>query len=298
MTEPTIPSIARLGALIEEADSLLICTLEELLQGVPLHAPRKIHTHYGGSTARIEFPPVIRVHCEGAQCDGVRRHQSVGQDSLFVDDDQYYFFVDYKCTDCQSLHKVFAVKAQWEEKTGTAWIYTKIYEEPPFGSPIPKRLSEVIGEENRNHFLKARRAIARGLGIGAYAYYRRIVENTKFDLVDSVLKVAEATNASSTQIDLLTQAQSERQFSKAVEMLREVSAIPAVLLIDGHNPLLLLHDLLSDGVHQFSDSECLERARDAEVILCEISNRMQMAVTERKEVKSALASILNRKGGQ
>jgi hypothetical protein len=34
------------------------------------------------------------------------------------------------------------------------------------------------------------------------------------------------------------------------------------LLIDGHNPLLLLHDLLSEGVHQFSDSECLERAQD------------------------------------
>lgn len=83
-------------------------------------------------------------------------------------------------------------------------------------------------------------------------------------------------------------------------MLRDVSAIPAVLLIDGHNPLALLHDLLSEGIHQLNDRECLERAQDAEVILCEIADRMQIAVTERKVVKAALSSILKRKtvGGE
>jgi hypothetical protein len=93
----------------------------------------------------------------------------------------------------------------------------------------------------------------------------------------------------------LKSAQSEKQFSKVIETLRDVSAIPAVLLIDGHNPLSLLHDLLSVGIHQLNDGECLERAREAETILCEIADRMQIAMTERKTVKSAITSILNRK---
>ncbi len=38
-------------------------------------------------------------------------------------------------------------------------------------------------------------------------------------------------------------------------MLRNVDAIPAVLLIDGHNPLTLLHDLLSEGIHELDDDE-------------------------------------------
>jgi hypothetical protein len=67
------------------------------------------------------------------------------------------------------------------------------------------------------------------------------------------------------------------------------------LLIDGHNPLALLHDLLSEGIHQLSDGECLERAQEAEVILCEIADRMQIALTERKTVKAAVTSILKRK---
>jgi hypothetical protein len=119
-------------------------------------------------------------------------------------------------------------------------------------------------------------------------------------LVGSVLEVAQATNALPGQIELLKKAQSETQFSKAIEMLRDVSAIPAVLLIDGHNPLALLHDLLSEGIHRLDDRECLERAQEAEVILCEIADRMQVAVTERKTVKAALSNIMKRKnaGGE
>ena len=40
----------------------------------------------------------------------------------------------------------------------------KVFQDPLFGHPIPKRLFQVIGEENREFFLQARRAIGRGLG--------------------------------------------------------------------------------------------------------------------------------------
>jgi hypothetical protein len=241
----------------------------------------------------IAFPNEIRVHCDHKKCEGVRRHiKSGGNQFRFVND--FYVFVVYSCTNCITDIKIFGLKLQQQGAKHTG-ICTKIYQEPPFGHPIPKRLFDMIGEPNREHFLQARRAIARGLGIGAYAYYRRIVENAKFDLVSSVLKVAEGTKALPEQIALLKKAQAEKQFSKAIEMLRDVSAIPAVLLIDGHNPLLLLHDLLSEGIHQLDDHDCLERAQEAEVILCEIADRMQIALTERKTVKAAITNILGRK---
>jgi aminoglycoside/choline kinase family phosphotransferase len=65
-----------------------------------------------------------------------------------------------------------------------------------------------------------------------------------------------------------------------METLRDVSMIPSVLLIDGHNPLAILHDLLSEGIHGLSDQDCLERAQHAEILLCEIADRMQIALTE------------------
>jgi hypothetical protein len=268
-------------------------TLEPLLVDEPLHSRCKILLLFNRpESGQIAAPNPLHLHCDHQKCGGVRRHELQHFEDLRAGGVSF-IFLRYKCTNCETNLKIFGIRA--EGSTRSPGFCTKIYQEPPFGEPIPKRLFEVIGESNREFFLQARRAIARGLGIGAYGYYRRIVENTKFDLIGSILKVARAVNSSSQQIELLQKAESERQFSKAIELLRDAAAIPPVLLIDGHNPLLLLHDLLSEGIHELDDTECLLRAREAEVILCEIADRMQMALTERKNVKEALASIMNRK---
>jgi hypothetical protein len=266
-----------------------ICEIAELLQDVPLHSPRRILSF---ST----FPDEIYVYCDQDKCDFVCKHQKVKSDSFRYIFEPYCFVV-YCCSNCPTsiTQKIFILRAELKSEENPYTTFSKIYQKPGFGQPIPKRLFHIIGETNREHFLQARRAIARGLGIGAHSYYRRIVENTKFDLVGSVLEVAKATNASTPQIELLKKAQAERQFSKAMEMLQDVNAIPAVLLIKGQNPLSLLHDLLSEGIHQFNDRECLERSQDAEIILCEIAKRIQIALTEQKTVNAALASIMNRK---
>lgn len=106
-----------------------------------------------------------------------------------------------------------------------------------------------------------------------------------------MLEVARATNAPASQISALKAAQAERQFSKAMEALRDASAIPAVLLVEGHNPLTIVHDLLSEGIHGLSDRDCLKRVQEAEVILCEIADRMQIALTDRKTVKAAIPAL-------
>ena len=198
--------------------------MTELLQDTPLHSPRRL--------LLCSFPDEIRVHCNHEKCDGVRRHTKFESHHFsFHWKAVTFYFVTYSCSNCIISAKAFVIRVQ--DGGNTSVICTKVYQEPTFGQPIPKRLFHVIGEANREYFLQARRAIARGLGIGAYGYYRRIVENTKFDLVGSVLEVAQATNASPSQVVLLKKAQAERQFSKAIDILRDVSAIPGTLLIDG-----------------------------------------------------------------
>ncbi len=270
----------------------------QLLEEEPLHSRKLVSRLFSQPQfGDVSFPDDIRVHCPNPNCDGVRRHHKMQTSNSFKVADQIVIrFVEYHCTDCTRAIKLFGVRANWDPEDRDGFC-TKIYEEPAFGNPIPKRLFEILGESNRESFLQARRAVARGLGIGAYAYYRRIVENTKFDLVSAILRVAQATNAAPEHVALLESAQQERQFSKAIETLRETAAIPPALLIDGHNPLTLLHDLLSEGIHELSDAECLERAQHAETVLFDIADRMQIALTERKSVKAALTSIMARKQG-
>jgi hypothetical protein len=293
-TRPAILSTAAFTG--EAAIPIATCELDELLENVPLHSPRHVSRLFEQAEfANLYAPEDIRVHCEDQKCDGVRRHRKQKEDKFQINDSIFHYQLVYMCSNCTSRAKVFILKAQRKDRGKHSGTCTKIYQEPAFGSPIPKKLFQVIGEVNREYFLQARRAIARGLGIGAYSYYRRIVESTKFDLVNSILQLAEATNASAHQVALLKRAQGETQFSKAIEMLRDVGAIPAVLLIDGHNPLSLLHDLLSEGLHQLSDSDCLQRSTEAEIVLCEIAYRMQAAMTDRKAVKDTITSIMKRK---
>jgi len=296
MAESTSPKANELAVPKNGAKTIPVCTFGEMLENAPLHSARRVTFLFSQPEfGNIALPEDIRVHCDNPKCDGTRRHWKHKDSKFQFDEEWFYFHAVYVCSDCKTHVKIFTLKVQREGVKQYSGVCTKIYQDPPFGAPIPKRLFYVVGEANRESFLQARRAIARGLGIGAYAYYRRIVENKKFDLIRSILEIAQATNASEKQIELLKRAQSETQFTKAIENLRDVSAIPSVLLIDGHNPLLLLHDLLSEGIHQLSDQECLERAQEAEIILSEIAERMQIALTERKQVKAAVSSILNRK---
>jgi hypothetical protein len=68
-----------------------------------------------------------------------------------------------------------------------------------------------------------------------------------------------------------------------------------VLLIDGRNPLSLLHSALSEGLHEHTDEECLEIAQDIRVVLTELADRISLALKEEAELTQAVSRLLNRK---
>jgi hypothetical protein len=72
------------------------------------------------------------------------------------------------------------------------------------------------------------------------------------------------------------------------------SALPPVLLIDRENPLKLLHSVLSESVHSESDQDCLEIAQSIRTILAELSSRMDQALKDEAELKSAIVRLRQR----
>jgi hypothetical protein len=69
-------------------------------------------------------------------------------------------------------------------------------------------------------------------------------------------------------------------------------AIPQILLINGANPLTLLHSALSAGVHDFSDERCLEMAQDVRVVLAELSERLSQAIKDEAELTTAVSRLM------
>jgi len=141
-------------------------------------------------------------------------------------------------------------------------------------------------QESIDLFSKGRRSENQSLGIGACAYYRRIVEARWHELVDAVLRVAKATEAEPAKIAALENARDSKEFSGAVDSIKE--AVPKVLFIHGENPLTLLHRLLSHRLHEMTDAECLEDAHAIRLVLVRMVERMADALSDEAELKSAV----------
>ena len=139
------------------------------------------------------------------------------------------------------MYSLAAILSTIEQSDG---ICCKLGEFPQYGPPVPSRLIKLIGPD-RDIFIKGHNCENQGLGIGAFAYYRRIVENQKNRILAEIVKVSEKIGVPQDKIDTLHEAIKETQFSKALEMAKDV--MPESLLIDGHSPILLLHRALSRG---------------------------------------------------
>ena len=59
----------------------------------------------------------------------------------------------------------------------------------------------------------------------------------------------------------------------------------------GHNPLLLLHDASSKGVHELSDEQCLNRAQSVRTILIALPERFALIRAESDELKQAISTL-------
>ena len=224
------------------AETIEITSLAEFLEGVPPSQTRKISDlatkKYPMTGPRRQYfevkTPDILIHCSHSACNGPRFFRYVGQTRPTVTgDNQTLFYMTYRCRNCRSITKIFWLMAKLDNEdhatdadadadyvTYTA-RYTgecyKLGELPVYGPATPSRLISLIGPD-REIFLKGRRCENQGLGIGAFVYYRRVVENQKTRILDEIIKVSEKVGASPEVIATLTTAKSETQFKKAVEL--------------------------------------------------------------------------------
>jgi len=240
----------------------------------------------GNEWSELILPNISR-HCETESCGGER---------FFASDEHIrgkwteprYVFINYFCRNCGTNQKIFAIQfvLSDEGEDGTAM---KIGESPAFGAPLPEKLLKLMGSE-RDYFFKGRRSETQGLGIAAFAYYRRVVEQRKTQIIEQIIRIATKMGAESTVLADLEKAKNEKQFSAAVDAIQH--GIPESLRINGHNPLKLLHSALSEGLHAQTDDTCLELATSIRVVLTELVERMESALKEEKELDLAVSRLL------
>lgn len=273
-------------------------SFSEFLENTPPSSLTEINdlvepTYYqGGSVSGYKLAkPEIQLHCSNDSCNGARFFRCTSNFPTNITEEFSFVYVSYLCSNCRQNKKTFSLALKRLGGDGLGSCY-KFGEMPLYGPPTPSKLMKLIGP-NRDIFLKGRRCENQGLGIGAFVYYRRVVENQKNRILDEIIKVSEKISAPVESIEILKQAKDETQFSKALNSVK--GALPQALLIDGHNPLSLLHSALSEGLHNQTDEYCLEIASSVRVILGELSDRLGQALKDEAELNHALSKLLQEK---
>jgi hypothetical protein len=237
--------------------------------------------------------PEIQLHCDHEQCNGTRFFRCVsGSDKDLEIKDYEFFYITYRCSNCQSVEKTFSLAAKIEKEGKPQGVCYKFGELPTYGPPVSPKLIKLIGPD-RDEFLKGRRCENQGLGVGAFIYYRRVVENQKNRILGEIIKVSEKIGSAADKIKNLKLAVNETQFTKALELAKD--AMPESLLINGHSPILLLHSALSEGVHALTDEQCLEMAGSVRIVLGELSERLSQALKDEAELTKALSTLMKKK---
>lgn len=278
----------------EKKDEPKAVTFANFLKNTPPMKFKKVSglAEYSTGTGPNINTPSLLLYCSGRICNGIHLFDYFGREgNIYESHNSHTFLLKYRCRHCQlnkKFYSIFAFNANAGVNIDEDYDVLKMGEYPAFGPHIPKKVTKLI-ETDKEFFGKGLEAENHGLGIGAFSYYRRVVENQKNHLLGQIIKVSEKLDLGKEVIDKLKDAQSERQFKNSVDKMKH--AIPQALLIDGHNPMTLLHNALSAGLHAETDDDCLKLATSIRVVLTDLAERIDQALKDHAEVKSAISNL-------
>jgi hypothetical protein len=196
-------------------------------------------------------------------------------------------FIKYHCAHSCGHERCFMVSV---DPTGENLV--KVGQSPPWEIEMNKDLSKSLGGYD-DYFKKALVCESQGYGIGAFSYYRRVVEGLIDKLLDEISSLLADDELEKFQ-SALAKTKSEKMAKDKIALVKDL--LPPQLRPDDVNPLATLHDALSHGLHNQSDEDCLDFAKD-----CKVS--LQFLVTQILTSKRAAAGftegmrrLLKRKG--
>ncbi|VEP14016.1 hypothetical protein H1P_2320001 [Hyella patelloides LEGE 07179] len=95
-------------------------------------------------------------------------------------------------------------------------------------------------------------------GLGACAYMRRILENQVNSIIDLIIETKKQDNDPEESIKELISIKEGKVLDNKLKLAYKF--VPQSIIVKGHNPLKLMYELLSDGVHGKSEDECTQTA--------------------------------------
>jgi hypothetical protein len=167
----------------------------------------------------------------------------------------------------------------------------KVGQDPPWDITMNRNLAKELGE-HADYYKRGLICESQSYGIGAFAYYRRIVE----EIIDKLL--AEIPNLMTgaekeKYLEALKQVKTTRRVDEKIKLVKDL--LPPILKPNGMNPLQVLYGPLSEGLHGKTDEQCVVMAESVRMVLVYLADRLQTVKTADAEFTKNMRILLNSK---
>jgi hypothetical protein len=196
----------------------------------------------------------------------------------------------YSCVACNESPIAFAVRLNED-----ATKIEKVGQYPPWSINPSRAVAKALGTHLAD-FKKGLACESHSYGIGAFAYYRRIVENVIERLLNDIGELLKNDPSYEHYKQNLANVTESKAAEKRIALVKDM--LPSTLRPGGMNPLGDLHQALSQGLHAEDDDDCLalaEATRESLVYLIEhVQAAQQKAkgyVQNMEAIKRKLAQI-------
>lgn len=174
------------------------------------------------------------------------------------------FDLDYLCMGCKNFHYFFFVefgvtitkKKDGDLAWSDGWV-RKIGQKPEWNKEIDKSLVPILGK-NANIYKQGLICESQSFGIGAYSYYRRVLENIISELLIQIESIIPEGDEKDIFTEALAKTKLEPIASNKIELVKDL--LPRSLYVTNTNPLEVLYETTSVGLHEMDDEDCLEYA--------------------------------------
>lgn len=231
----------------------------------------------------------IKMYCKFCQSDQTyNMHNEFWEDYRVVNNSSKGEVVRamYVCAACARDIRFFYIKIDPELK----YVH-KIGQYPPWEIKVDKELEKSL-HKHAATYKKGLVCESQNYGIGAFAYYRRIVEEVIDELLESIVDIIDGAEKEK-YTKALAETKKTRVTQEKIDLVKDL--LPAILRPAGHNPLGVLHSKLSEGLHAESDEECLDIAHSVREILTFLINQVIKSKESSKAFTDNMKKILDKK---
>lgn len=192
----------------------------------------------------------------------------------------------YLCHGCNIFRRQFNVFFS----EGGDYLY-KFGQYPAYEIKIDKGLEKILGERS-GLYKKGLVCESQGYGIGAFGYYRRIVEEIIDELLDSIEDLVPPQEIEKYQF-ALQESKKTHVASEKIDLVKDL--LPQTLRPNNMNPLAVLHSNLSEGLHSLPEDECLDIAEEIRTVLIFLIEQILKNKEAKKQFTGSMQSILEKR---